>query len=64
MSALGCKGLASALFAIAIPPAIPAVGVDFCWLDAGIRAARCEPVFVYATRALDSDEPPPRRMMA
>jgi hypothetical protein len=64
MSALGCKGLASALFALAIPPVIPAVGVDFRWPDAGVRVARCEPTFAYATRALDPDAPPPRRKTA
>jgi hypothetical protein len=64
ISPLGCKGVASALFAVTLPPAIPTAPLDCRWPDPGVWVARCEPVFDFATRALDADAPPPRGMMA
>ncbi|MFM1868495.1 MAG: hypothetical protein RL591_1903 [Planctomycetota bacterium] len=64
VSPLGCKGVSSALFAFAFPPAFPSAELDCRWLAVGVWVGRSEPVFDYATRILDAESPPPRNVTA
>jgi hypothetical protein len=64
VSPLGCKGVSSALFAFAFPPAFPSAELDCRWLAVGVWVGRSEPVFDFATRMLDADSPPPRHVTA